>query len=98
MAGLKSALSAAAEATPPITTAPPPQHKREDFTINPPGPVTACSTLPVWGPKPAWGSQDWVGVVSRPHIWDPHLLPAQDWSSRRPWPLACSGVNTVTLR
>lgn len=46
------------EQHPPITTVPSstlPDTTENNFTINPPGPVTACSTLPGSGPEPAQG-------------------------------------------
>lgn len=91
---LKSALSAAAKTTPPITTVLSTHNTTENsFTINPSGPVEACGNLQ---------SQDQslcrVGGSGRPHIWDPQFPPLQVWSSLRPWPLACSSVNIVTLR
>lgn len=44
------------------------------------------------------GSERAAGVRGRPDdvVWDPHLPPLQVWSSCRPRPLACSGINTVS--
>lgn len=86
-AGPKSALSAAAKATPPIT-----QNTTENkFIINPPEPVTAQDQSLCRNPR--------VGREQRQafHL-GPTAISLQVWSCLGLWPLACSGVNTVTLR
>lgn len=90
MAGLKSALSAAAKTTPPITMVLPTHNTTESsFTVNPPGQVTACGTLQSQDQN-LYRVVSGVGIASPTSGTSTFLPSLRVWPSLRPWPLACS--------